>query len=65
MKDSNEVTLGAMYLEETYIPSHSIAVDAQSVVMQENVALQPERVVPVAVSSIALVESAIDYALAG
>jgi len=40
-------------------------VDAQSVVMQENVALQPERVVPVAVSSIALVESAIDYALAG
>lgn len=55
MKDSNENTLGAIYLEETYIPSHSIATDAQGVVIQEQVALQPERVVPVAVSSVALI----------
>ena len=57
LKDSNENTLGAVYLEETYIPSHSIATDAQGVVIQEQVALQPERVVPVAVNSVALVES--------
>ena len=57
MKDSDEETLGAVYLEETYIPSHSIATDAQGVVIQEQVALQPERVVPVAVTSIALVAS--------
>lgn len=50
MKDSNESTLAAVYLEETYIPSHSIATDAQGVVIQEQVALQPERVVPVAVT---------------
>ena len=50
MKDSNENTLAAAYLEETYIPSHSIATDAQGVVIQEQVALQPERVVPVAVA---------------
>lgn len=50
MKDSNENTLASVYLEETYIPSHSIATDAQGVVIQEQVALQPERVVPVAVS---------------
>ncbi len=55
MKDSNENTLGAVYLEETYIPSHSIATDAQGVVIQEQVALQPERVVPVAVSAVALI----------
>ncbi len=55
MKDSNETTLGAVYLEETYIPSHSIATDAQGVVIQEQVSLQPERVVPVAVPAIALV----------
>lgn len=55
MKDSNETTLGAVYLEETYIPSHSIATDAQGVVIQEQVALQPERVVPVAVASVALI----------
>lgn len=56
MKDSNETTLGACYLEETYIPSHSIATDAQGVVIQEQVALQPERVVPIAVASIALID---------
>lgn len=55
MKDSNGVTLGAVYLEEAYIPSHSIATDAQGVVIQEQVALQCERVVPVAVPSLALI----------
>ena len=55
MKDSNETTLAAFYLEETYIPSHSIATDAQGVVVQEQVALQPERVVPIAVAQLALV----------
>jgi hypothetical protein len=59
MKDSNENTLGAVYLEETYIPSHTIATDAQGVVIQEQVALQPERVVPVAVSSVALIDTGI------
>lgn len=57
MKDSNEQTVSAIYLEETYIPSHSIAVDAQGVVIQEQVSLQPERVVPVAVNAVALIES--------
>lgn len=64
MMDSNETTLGACYLEETYIPSHSIATDAQGVVMQEQVSLQPERVVPIAVRSIALIESGISEAIA-
>jgi len=58
MKDSNEQTVASIYLEETYIPSHSIAVDAQGVVIQEQVSLQPERVVPVAVNSVALVTTA-------
>jgi len=55
MKDSNEATLAAFYLEETYIPSHSIATDAQGVVVQEQVALQPERVVPINVPALALI----------
>lgn len=57
MKDSNENTLGAVYLEETYIPSHSIATDAQGVVIQEQVSLQPERVVPVAVAAVSLIDT--------
>lgn len=64
MKDSNETTLGAFYLEETYIPSHSIATDAQGVVVQEQVALQPERVVPIAVAQLAVVTGAEEEALA-
>lgn len=64
MKDSNETTLGAFYAEETYIPSHSIATDAQGVVVQENVALQPERIVPVQVPQVTLVtSSSLDEAL--
>lgn len=52
MKDSNESGIGAIYLEETYIPSHSIATDAQGVVIQEQVALQPERVFPVQIKAV-------------
>jgi hypothetical protein len=63
MKDSNEETLGACYLEETYIPSHSIATDAQGTVIQEQVSLQPERVVPIAVSSITLADVLVSNAL--
>lgn len=63
MKDSNENTLGAVYLEETYIPSHSIATDAQGVVVQEQVSLQPERVVPIAVKSVALIDTTVSTAI--
>ncbi len=64
MKDSNEATLAANYLEETYVPSHSIATDAQGVVVQEQVALQPERVVPVAVAAVSLIETGLAAAAA-
>jgi hypothetical protein len=63
MKDSNETTLGAIYLEETYLPSHSIATDAQGVVIQEQVSLQPERAVPIALNSLALVDSTLTQVL--
>lgn len=54
-KDSNEDTVGATYMEACYIPNHSIATDAQGTIVQENIALQFERLVPVAVSSLSLV----------
>lgn len=66
MKDSNETTIGAFYAEECYIPSHSIATDAQGVVVQEQVSLQPERILPVQVPQVALVQtSSLDEALNG
>jgi hypothetical protein len=54
-RDSNEDTVGAIYLESCYIPSHTIATDAGGTVIQENAAMQFERGVPVAVSSLALI----------
>jgi len=54
-RDSNEDTFGAIYLEACYIPSHSIATDAQGTVIQENVALQYERMLPIAVTAMPLV----------
>lgn len=59
-RDTNEDTVGAMYLEEAYIPSHTIATDAGGTVIQENAAIQFERGVPVAVSSLALVTGEFD-----
>lgn len=55
-RDSNEDTVGATYLEACYIPSHQIAMDAGSVVIQESVAVQFERAVPVAVKGLALIK---------
>jgi hypothetical protein len=58
MKDSNEMTVGMVYAEESYIPAHSLATDAQGCVVQEQVSLQPERLVPVACAQVALTEFA-------
>jgi hypothetical protein len=55
-RDSNEDTVGAIYLEACYIPSHQIATDAGGVVIQESASIQFERAVPVAVKGLALVK---------
>lgn len=54
-RDSNEDTVGATYMEGAYIPSHQIATDAGGTVIQESVAVQFERAVPVAVKGLALI----------
>lgn len=63
LRDSNEDTVGAVYLEACYIPSHTIATDAQGTVIQESVAMQFERAVPVNVSSLSLISGQFDAAL--
>lgn len=55
VKDTNRDTYGAVYLESCYIPNHTFATDAQGVIVQENVAIQFERAVPIAVGAIELV----------
>jgi hypothetical protein len=54
-RDSNEDTFGAVYMEACYVPSHTIATDAQGTVIQENAAIQFERLLPIAVSAMPLI----------
>lgn len=53
MKDSNEVTMGLVYAEACYVPNYSMSVDASGLLIQEGLALSPERIVPVATQVLA------------
>jgi len=55
MKDSNEDTIGAGYFEACYVPNHTFATDAMGTIIQESVAVQFERMVPVATTVIGLI----------
>lgn len=57
IRDINQETLGAIYFEACYLPQHSLATDSQGVLIQEQVAVQFERAVPVAVSALTLVSN--------
>jgi hypothetical protein len=55
LKDNSQNTYGAFYLESCYIPNHTLAVDAQGVIMQESVAVQFELVVPISLGGVELI----------
>jgi hypothetical protein len=57
IRDINQDALGALYFEACYLPNHSLATDSQGVLLQENVAVQFERAVPVAISQLTLISS--------
>ena len=55
MRDSNEDTVGSVYLESCYVPNHTMSTDAQGTVIQESASMQFERAFAVAVSALPLV----------
>ena len=55
IRDINLNTLGAIYFEACYLPNHSWATDATGVLIQESVAVQFERAVPVQVAELTLI----------
>lgn len=57
IRDINLDALGAGYFEASYIPNHAMATDAQGVLLQENVSVQFERMVPVSISQLTLISS--------
>ena len=58
VRDINQDALGAAYFEACYLPNHTWATDSQGVLIQESVAVQFERAVPVAISALTLISSA-------
>lgn len=64
-RDSNKATIGAVYLESCYVPSHTLATDSQGTIIQESCAVQFERIVPVRVSSVQLINTFKDIEVAG
>jgi hypothetical protein len=55
IRDINQDALGAMYFEACYLPNHTWQTDSQGVLIQEQVAIQFERGVPVAISALTLI----------
>jgi hypothetical protein len=55
IKDSNQDTYGAFYLESCYVPNHTFATDSQGVIVQESASVQFELAVPIATRSIELI----------
>lgn len=57
IRDINQDALGAMYFEACYLPNHTISTDSQGVLVQEQVGIQFERGVPVAISALTLISN--------
>jgi len=58
VRDADLNTLGAFYLEACVVPSSTWATDAMGTIIQESVALQYERLVPIKVRAVPLVTGA-------
>lgn len=52
LKDNEETTYGAFYLEQCYVPNHSMGFDAQGLIISEQVGIQFERLVPINMSQL-------------
>ncbi len=57
VRDSDQNTLGAVYLESAVVPNYSFSTDSQGLMIQEQVAMQFERSVPVKLNAAKLIDS--------
>lgn len=58
-RDNEENDVGSVYLEQCMIPTHSFAVDAQGLIIQESVGIHFERIVPIKNTAVKLVDTII------
>ena len=55
-KDNAENNIATIYLDQCHVPQHSLAVDSQGLIIQESVAIQYEKMVPVKLAQLNLVD---------
>jgi hypothetical protein len=56
LKDNAENNVSYTYLENCRIPSHTLAIDSQGLIAQESVSIQYERLVPIKVTAVKLLD---------
>lgn len=56
MKDSNEDVVGAFYFEYCHVANHGWNTDAGGTIMTENAAVMYERILPIDISSVAVIK---------
>lgn len=65
LKDNAENNVASVYLDQCHVPQHMLAVDSQGLIMQESVAIQYERMVPIRQAQINLVDGVLADNTAG
>ena len=55
LKDNEETTYGAFYLEQAYVPNTQFGFESQGLMVSEGVSIQYERLVPIRMSQLGLV----------
>ena len=60
IRDSNDDSYGAFYMEDVHISSHSININASSVLVAESVTAQYDRIVPINVNNVKTDRSSAD-----
>jgi hypothetical protein len=65
LKDNAKNNISSLYLEQCHIPQHMIAVDSNGLIMQESVAVQYERIVPIKNTQLDVVDGVLNDATGG
>lgn len=56
-KDNEENNIASVYLDQCYVPQHSMAVDSQGLIIQESIGIQYEKMVPIRLPQLDLIDS--------
>ena len=56
-RDNEENDVASVYLEQCYIPAHSLALDSQGLIIQESIGVQYERIVPIKSTAVRVVDT--------